>query len=323
MKKVRTLKIGGKKRLCFGPALEAWCRSGGHGGSNYGGNSNFLSDSDKGKPLKVNISSLAECFKMVNRWCETEKGDRKYPYQGGCVLDHKTKTLYYDEPEVMHHILHHRGLKNHFKNVVRLNSWSFENGAPTDPTAKTINLFFLRDRYYECVVTTKDEIDRSYYKKVTVDLHPAEEWDDGTYVNRQASSKIDDLSRYTNDDYFYIDSRKWYHSSGSEKNRSYTLLPKKFVDGQEYHTRSLLDEGVGDMGATIFLRPKLKFNNIVFEKGDDGKYTASFVDYPNLAGKGKTKTLAIGNLILNSQHQMDLYINMGRILRTEQEGVPA
>lgn len=112
---------------------------------------------------------------------------------------------------------------------------------------KTINLFFIRDGYYECIVTTKEDISQKYDRKITVELEEAKEWDRGTYCSNIAAISMREhcLKEFNNEKHVYIDANKWLFDK-----RDYPLyiaLEKKFTDGNEYHAKDL---GLGIDGSS-------------------------------------------------------------------------
>lgn len=83
---------------------------------------------------------------------------------------------------------------------------------------ETINIFIKRAGYYEAYITKKDELYLPdgitvlpYDKKITLILHTAkellpqgEQFKDATYVGHAGSAKIHDLSKYTDEEWFYV-----------------------------------------------------------------------------------------------------------------------
>lgn len=50
--------------------------------------------------------------------------------------------------------------------------------------AKEISLFFKREGYYECILTTKDEIEDPYDRKITVEIVKAKKMDKGNLCRK-------------------------------------------------------------------------------------------------------------------------------------------
>lgn len=121
---------------------------------------------------------------------------------------------------------------------------------------KTINLFFLRAGAYECIVTTKDEIDTPYDRKITVDLEENREWLSGTMVGRFGSGTISEgtMSDITDGTGYFIDCREWMFNQSEEV---YLLLGKKFADGKEYLTRDL-SQTIDGSPCNVYLFPAVK-----------------------------------------------------------------
>jgi|ERR1035437_3765462 hypothetical protein len=69
---------------------------------------------------------------------------------------------------------------------------------------KTINLFLKRPGFYSCFITTQDEIDFPYDRKITLEVHEAKEWKDGTYVGDAGSAKVYNLNKGDNNHYCYV-----------------------------------------------------------------------------------------------------------------------
>lgn len=119
---------------------------------------------------------------------------------------------------------------------------------------KTINLFFLNRDYYNCVVTTKDQIDRTYDRKITVELQRGGNWREGSIVGAKGCAKISKkvLSKITSKDFFFIDCREWEYGNPKE---AYLALEKRFADGGEYYSEDL-SATLNDSSHNKFLFPK-------------------------------------------------------------------
>lgn len=101
--------------------------------------------------------------------------------------------------------------------------------------AKEINLFFKRKGYYECIVTTKDEIEDPYDRKITAEIVKAKKWTKGTYVGSMGSCSADNLNSYTDDNYFYINAKDWQYNKDYDV---YMAIPKTLLDNKEHYTEN-------------------------------------------------------------------------------------
>ncbi|MFA6194246.1 MAG: hypothetical protein WC719_00680 [Patescibacteria group bacterium] len=122
-----------------------------------------------------------------------------------------------------------------------------------------INLFFLRQGYYECIITTKETISTPYNRKITVELAGNKVWEKGTMVSSHSAIAIPKqlLPKMTDDNFLFIDCRKWENNDQPEV---YLALEKKFTDGGEYYSRNLT-ETINDSPCNSFFFPAylLKF----------------------------------------------------------------
>jgi len=118
---------------------------------------------------------------------------------------------------------------------------------------KKLNLFFLRKGYYECVVTTKDTITRGFDRKITVALHPAQEWLKCTLVGALASvpAPVYAFKKLTDEKYVFIDCRDWMFD---KKYPLFLALPKEVLSGNEHYTKDL-EETICGSSCNAFLFP--------------------------------------------------------------------
>lgn len=103
-----------------------------------------------------------------------------------------------------------------------------------------VNVFLKREGYWDVYITTKDEIGQSYHKKITLDLFPAQEWKDGTYVGPAGSCAISDLGRYDNKHWYYVN-LLWRKDKSDEKDLFFAL-DKEWV--KEEITEKTLENGM-------------------------------------------------------------------------------
>lgn len=116
----------------------------------------------------------------------------------------------------------------------------------------SINLFFLEPASFACVVTTKEEIKKTYDRKLSVPLEKAREWK-RAIIRGLAEVKDPQILRHFDDRYFYIDISAF---DPSLHEPLFMVLKKKFTDGLEYETDNLLNE-LGDRLGHVFLKAKI------------------------------------------------------------------
>lgn len=97
-----------------------------------------------------------------------------------------------------------------------------------------INLFFIRDGYYECVLTTKDTIERPFHRKISPEIVKAKKWSHGTLVGSMGASSASNVGVYTDDHYFFINAKDWQYNKEYDV---YMALSKTLLDNREYYTR--------------------------------------------------------------------------------------
>ncbi len=122
-----------------------------------------------------------------------------------------------------------------------------------------INLFFIKEGYYACIITTKEEIGPPYDRKITVELEGNKVWKEGRMAGSHGACTIPRrlLPKMTDDKFLFIDCRKWLYNDRSEV---YLALEKKFTDGGEYYSQNL-EETIDGSSFNSFLSPAylLKF----------------------------------------------------------------
>lgn len=119
---------------------------------------------------------------------------------------------------------------------------------------KYINLFFKQEEgFYDCIVTTKDEIKGPYKRKITAEIFKTKEWRRGDYIGGMGAGSVSDeiLKEFTDELYFYINAKNW----GFKSFNLYMALPKDLLNGEEHHTEDL-SKSIKKSSCNIYLYEK-------------------------------------------------------------------
>lgn len=103
-----------------------------------------------------------------------------------------------------------------------------------------VNVFLKREGYWDAYITTLDEIDKPYHRKVTLELFPAQVWKDGTFVGPAGSCGISDLGRYDDRHWYYVN--LLWRKDKADDSELFFALDKDFV--KEEITEKTLENGM-------------------------------------------------------------------------------
>jgi hypothetical protein len=118
---------------------------------------------------------------------------------------------------------------------------------------KTINLFFLREGFYTCILTIKDEISKPFHEKITVELEEEKEWKRGLYRARMGVGDVDNIKEYDDTHFFYSKTEVWHETFGKKSAEvKYIAIPKALCDGRETETYDL-SESINNISGSVFL----------------------------------------------------------------------
>jgi hypothetical protein len=113
-----------------------------------------------------------------------------------------------------------------------------------------INLFFLsKGNYKRCIVTTKNKIKESCWKKITLELETAKKWVNGFLVSKIGTVEVYDPKIYNNRKYFFIKVHTWYKTYDRFV---YMAIEKKVANGKKYSTENLKQTLAGSL-CNVFL----------------------------------------------------------------------
>ena len=113
---------------------------------------------------------------------------------------------------------------------------------------QNINIFLFNESGYECIVTTKETIDRPFCKKITLQLEPAKNWKSG--IRSGPVGIIDIEPNLFRDQYFYVKTEGWI---GGMSKPGYMALNKNVADGDEYYSEDLIFMGTGLSFSSTYL----------------------------------------------------------------------